>query len=183
MCGGRSAIKKCYERACGVRDMSESSEKTESVVFRVESLCKHYVMGEITVSALRNISLNVFEGEFLVILGPSGSGKSTLVNIIGGIDTPTSRRVTKEHDVLVSLMVRQYLGISAYTDLDKAGRLLDEPFVMNAGLIRARLRPVKIGIKNDQWAEVLEGLEAQDRVIAETKNELNDAVRVVGLYE
>ena len=54
-------------------------------------------------------------------------------------------------------------------------------FVVRDG--RARLRPVKIGIKNDQWAEILEGLEPQDRVIAETKNELNDGVRVVGLYE
>jgi putative ABC transport system ATP-binding protein len=87
--------------------MSGSSEQTESVVFRVESLCKHYVMGEITVSALRDISLNVFEGEFLVILGPSGSGKSTLVNIIGGIDTPTSGRVFFRNEELTQYTERQ----------------------------------------------------------------------------
>jgi putative ABC transport system permease protein len=51
---------------------------------------------------------------------------------------PLMGRVTKEHDVLVRQVVRQYLGISAYMDLDEASRLLDEPFVMNAGLIRVQ---------------------------------------------
>lgn len=53
-------------------------------------LSKVYQMGEVEVIALREVSLEIFEGELIVILGPSGSGKSTLLNIIGGMDTPTS---------------------------------------------------------------------------------------------
>jgi putative ABC transport system ATP-binding protein len=47
-------------------------------------------MGEVDVHALREASLDVFNGEFLIVEGPSGSGKSTLLNLIGGMDRPTS---------------------------------------------------------------------------------------------
>ena len=47
-------------------------------------------MGEVDVPALRDISLNVYEAEFLIIVGPSGSGKSTLLNLIGGMDRPSA---------------------------------------------------------------------------------------------
>ena len=50
--------------------------------------------------ALRSLDLEVYEGEFLVLLGPSGSGKSTLLNILGGLDVPTSGSVwLREHDL------------------------------------------------------------------------------------
>ncbi|WP_229219658.1 ABC transporter ATP-binding protein [Rugamonas fusca] len=54
------------------------------------NLCKIYRTGELEVHALRALSLDIGEGEFIVLLGPSGSGKSTLLNILGGLDTPTS---------------------------------------------------------------------------------------------
>jgi putative ABC transport system ATP-binding protein len=63
-------------------------------VFAARDITKVYHMGEVDVHALRGVSLDLFESEFLVLLGPSGSGKSTLLNILGGLDVPTSGTVT-----------------------------------------------------------------------------------------
>ena len=62
-------------------------------ILEAKNLTKQYLMGEITVDALRGVSFELFKGEFVVILGPSGSGKSTILNIIGGIDTATSGEI------------------------------------------------------------------------------------------
>jgi putative ABC transport system ATP-binding protein len=50
-------------------------------------------MGQVEVHALRAVDLEMYEGEFIVILGPSGSGKSTLLNLLGGLDVPTGGRI------------------------------------------------------------------------------------------
>src|SRR5687768_15324615 len=62
-------------------------------VFDVRDLTKVYRMGEVEIHALRQVSLELREGHFVVLLGPSGSGKSTLLNILGGLDVPTSGQV------------------------------------------------------------------------------------------
>ena len=64
-----------------------------TLVFAARDITKVYHMGEVDVHALRGVSLDLLESEFLVLLGPSGSGKSTLLNILGGLDVPTSGTV------------------------------------------------------------------------------------------
>ncbi len=65
---------------------------------KVENISKLYQMGEVTVAAAKNVNLEIYEGEFVVILGPSGSGKSTLLNILGGMDLPTEGKVFMEEE-------------------------------------------------------------------------------------
>jgi len=69
-------------------------------VFRARDLSKVYRLGDVEVHALRALSLELYRGEFVVILGPSGSGKSTLLNILGGLDVPTTGSVRFfDHDL------------------------------------------------------------------------------------
>ncbi|MDA9141208.1 ABC transporter ATP-binding protein [Gammaproteobacteria bacterium] len=59
-------------------------------MIEVKDITKHYSLGTQTVKALRGLSFDIKQGEFIAIMGPSGSGKSTLMNIIGCLDSPTS---------------------------------------------------------------------------------------------
>ncbi len=71
-----------------------STESAAPIVFAAREITKIYRMGEVEVPALRGVTLELRESEFLVLLGPSGSGKSTLLNILGGLDVPSSGTVT-----------------------------------------------------------------------------------------
>ena len=63
-------------------------------LIELKNIWKTYVTGgEVRVDALKGVSLAIYPGEFVAIMGASGSGKSTLMNIIGGLDTPTSGRI------------------------------------------------------------------------------------------
>jgi putative ABC transport system ATP-binding protein len=71
-------------------------------VFRADNVVKTYQMGQVKVHALRGVTLELFDREFLVLLGASGSGKSTLLNILGGLDVPTSGTVCYRDQMLTA---------------------------------------------------------------------------------
>jgi putative ABC transport system ATP-binding protein len=71
----------------------ETKKHPGQAVFHLQGVSKVYTLGEVTVQALKQVDLDLYAGEFVVLLGPSGSGKSTLVNILGGLDIPTGGEV------------------------------------------------------------------------------------------
>lgn len=72
----------------------------QPAVLEARGLTKVYHMGEVDVWALRGVDLDLYQSEFVVLLGPSGSGKSTLLNILGGLDVPTEGSVRyRDHDL------------------------------------------------------------------------------------
>lgn len=82
--------------------ITDEAIKSGSSISRAETV-QDLCMGEIEVCALRNVDLEIYEREFVVLLGPSGSGKSTLLNTLGGLDPPTSGYATwREHNLVTA---------------------------------------------------------------------------------
>lgn len=136
-----------------------SDARARDAIFRSSGLTKVYQMGEVEVQALRGIDLDLFPGEFVVILGASGSGKSTLLNILGGLDLPSS-------------------GTVHYRDHNLT--LADE-----AELTRYRREHVGFVF---QFYNLIAGLTARENValvsdIATNPLEPDEALRLVGLAE
>ena len=103
-------------------------------VFSARGLTKTYHMGEVDVQALRGVDVELFAGEFVVLLGPSGSGKSTLLNILGGLDTPSTGTI-------------RYLN-QEMTDFDDAG--LTEQGVADP---RRYGRKHIVALRDPEWVE------------------------------
>ncbi len=66
-----------------------AADEAGQALIELEAVARRYDMGEVTVTALEQVDLQVTRGEFIVVLGPSGSGKTTLLNMIGALDSPT----------------------------------------------------------------------------------------------
>lgn len=81
--------------------------KDEQYSYQTEALSKVYVTGETEVHALRGVTTSIPKGEVVVMLGPSGSGKSTFLNIIGGLDSPSSGKVLFHNQDLALLSNRE----------------------------------------------------------------------------
>ncbi|MBK5262367.1 MAG: ABC transporter ATP-binding protein [Peptostreptococcaceae bacterium] len=86
-------------------------------MFKMSNIVKTYQMGEESSTVLKEVSLTVYEGEFLAILGPSGSGKTTLMNIIGCLDIPTSgeyilsgKKISEQDEKTLAKVRREEIG-------------------------------------------------------------------------
>jgi putative ABC transport system ATP-binding protein len=90
-------------------DRAEGNSATSAVI-RVEEIHKYYELGEARVHALRGVSLEIYQREFVAVMGASGSGKSTFMNILGCLDKPTSGRYLLE-DIDVSKHDKKALAL------------------------------------------------------------------------
>ena len=88
-----------------IRPPSDPCQPAE-VLLRLEKVCRRFSAGTVPVEAVRNVDLEIYRGEFLVVVGPSGSGKSTLLHLMGGIDRPTSGRIFFGDQELTALSAR-----------------------------------------------------------------------------
>ena len=75
----------------------------------LKNICKIYKMGEVEIKALDNTTFDIEKGELVVILGPSGAGKTTCLNVLGGMDTPTSGSITVDGENINKLSSKQLI--------------------------------------------------------------------------
>src|SRR6185312_14238241 len=116
-------------------------------MIELKDICRNFQVGEETVHALKNIDLQINDGEYIALMGPSGSGKSTLLNVMGCLDHPTTGKylldgkdVTYLPETQLSLIRRNHSGFifqffHLVSRLDGAG-YVELPMVF-AGIKRA----------------------------------------------
>ena len=86
-----------------IKDLVVNVAKSKKEIISIKSISKIYYLGTNVVKALDNVSVSIYENDFMSIMGPSGSGKSTLMNIIGCLDVPT-KGIYKFNQALISEM-------------------------------------------------------------------------------
>ena len=154
------------------------------MILEMRNICKDYPMGKTVTRVLRDVSLNVSEGEYLAIMGPSGSGKTTLMNIIGCLDEPTSgsyllcgQDITACTDLQLAQVRNRELGfvfqsfhlLPRLTALDNVALPLLYGGVKKAERrerARAALEMVGLGDRIDHRPDQLSGGQCQRLVIA-----------------
>ncbi|ACV63639.1 ABC transporter related [Desulfofarcimen acetoxidans DSM 771] len=152
---------------------------TKKVLMKLNRVTRTYVMGEVTVEALKETSLELYEGELMVILGPSGSGKSTLLNIMGGMDLASGGQVyfgqedlTRAGDKQLTRYRRYELGFvfqfyNLIPDLTARENVeLSANLVANPLPVEEVLRDVGLGSRSDHFPSQLSGGEQQRVAIA-----------------
>lgn len=138
----------------------EKTTGTETVL-ETHEVKKYYKMGNVTVKALRGISLKIKQGEFVSIIGPSGSGKSTLLNLLGCLDRPTEGGVMLDGTDVSNMNEGQLTDIRCR----KIGFVFQKfyllPFLtaLENVELQARLAGIKDSRKNAEQALRLVGLE------------------------
>jgi putative ABC transport system ATP-binding protein len=155
--------------------VSESGD----TVFRARGLGKTYHMGDVDVHALRGVDLDLFAGEFVVLLGPSGSGKSTLLNILGGLDVPSTGQVwyhgqdlTAADDRALTAFRREHVGfVFQFYNLIPSLTARENVEIVTE-IARAPMRPdealalVGLGDRMDHFPSQLSGGQQQRVAIA-----------------